>query len=104
MIEETVLDLTQTVASLDDPVALVSRACADGLTTPFLLSWRMGTRTRFRWRAALAAALNDVQDGAQSLLENRHLNPRRARTRSAPRETAGPDRARAATSVPGRAV
>ncbi len=74
MIEETVLDLTQTVASLDDAVALVSRACADGLTTPFLLSWRMGTRTRFRWRAALAAALNDVQDGAQSLLENRHLN------------------------------
>jgi very-short-patch-repair endonuclease len=74
MIEETVLDLTQTATSLDDAIALVSRACADGLTTPFLLRWRMGMRARFRWRAALTHALSDVQEGAHSLLEYRHLN------------------------------
>jgi len=74
MIEETVLDLTQTVASLDDAIALVSRACADGLTTPFLLRWRMGMRARLRWRPELTAALCDVQDGVHSLLEHRHLN------------------------------
>lgn len=74
MIEETVLDLTQTVASLDDAIALLARACADDLTTPFLLRWRMGMRAKFRWRDVLTAALSDVEDGVNSLLEHRHLN------------------------------
>jgi len=74
MIEETVLDLTQTVGTIDDAIAVVARACADGLTTPFLLRWRMGMRARFRWRAALTAALSDVEDGVHSLLEHRQLN------------------------------
>jgi len=74
MIEETVLDLAQTATSLDDAIALVSRACADGLTTPFLLRWRMGMRAKFRWRAVLTAVLSDVEQGVHSLLEHRHLN------------------------------
>jgi very-short-patch-repair endonuclease len=74
IVEETVLDMIQAMTSLDDAISLIARACADDLTTPFLLSWRMEMRAKVRWRTALAAALADVQEGAHSPLERRHLN------------------------------
>ncbi len=74
MIEETVLDLADCAASLDDATGWVARACADGLTTPFLLRWRMGMRPTLRWRTALGATLRDVEEGAHSPLEHRYLN------------------------------
>ncbi len=74
MIEETVLDLADCAASLDDATGWVARACADGLTTPFLLRWRMGMRPTLRWRTALGATLRDVEEGAHSPLEHRYVN------------------------------
>ncbi len=72
MTEETVLDLAQDVASFDDVISLLARACQHRLTTPFLLGETLGQRTRMRWRAEIRLALRDVADGVQSPLEFRH--------------------------------
>jgi very-short-patch-repair endonuclease len=74
MIEETVLDLAQQAASLDDALSWVSRACQRGLTTPTLLRMRMDLRKKLRWRRELAAALGEVGDGVHSILEDRHVH------------------------------
>jgi very-short-patch-repair endonuclease len=74
MIEETVLDLAQQAASLDDALSWVSRACQRGLTTPTLLHMRMDLRKKLRWRRELTAALGDVGDGVHSILEYRYVH------------------------------
>ena len=73
MIEETVLDLAEEAASFDDVVALLARACQRRLTFPWVLRQRVQMRAKFRWRAEILHALDDVEAGVHSTLEYRYL-------------------------------
>ncbi len=95
--EETVLDLADAAASFDTVVSLVARACQRGLTTPFLLADSLELRARARWRRELRQALQDVADGAHSVLEYRYLHDVE-RAHGLPR----PDRQAEADRHPGR--
>jgi predicted transcriptional regulator of viral defense system len=72
-IEETALDLTQCSRTLNDALAWLARACGAQLTTAALLRAAMDSRARMRWRAELALALDDIGDGAHSILELRYI-------------------------------
>jgi putative AbiEi antitoxin of type IV toxin-antitoxin system len=73
-IEETVLDLAVSAASLDDALGWVLRACGSRRTTPDRLAAVLARRARVRWRAELSAALGLAADGVHSLLEFRYVN------------------------------
>ncbi|HEY7015309.1 MAG TPA: hypothetical protein VH480_21270 [Streptosporangiaceae bacterium] len=73
MIEETVLDLAEEAASFDDVVSLLARACQRRLTFPWVLRERVQMRAKFRWRAEILQALDDVEAGVHSTLEHRYL-------------------------------
>lgn len=73
-VEETVLDLAQTAATLEDALGWVFGACGRRLTTAGHLSAAMRLRHRVRWRAELARALADAESGVHSLLEHCYLN------------------------------
>jgi hypothetical protein len=73
-IEDTVLDLAETLPSLDDAVALVLRAAASRRTTVERISAAMARRRRMRWRRGLTAALALGREGVHSLLEFRYVN------------------------------
>lgn len=72
-IEETVLDLAEGVAAVDDAFNWACSACQRGLTTAERLCSAMRARKKLRWRAELSAALTDIGDGAHSLLEHRYI-------------------------------
>lgn len=72
-IEETALDLTQVAASFDQAVGWLASACGRRLTRPELLRAAIESRERFRWRADLAAALDEIGKGAHSTLEFRYV-------------------------------
>ncbi len=72
-IEETVLDLTQSAASVDAAVGWLAKACGTRRTTPDRLMRALGQRKKIRWRAELIDALADVADGCHSVLETRYL-------------------------------
>jgi hypothetical protein len=72
--EETVLDLAETAAGLDEALAWILRSCAGRRTTPEHLAAAMRLRRRMRWRAGLASALAEASTGVHSLLEHRYLN------------------------------
>jgi hypothetical protein len=72
-IEETVLDLAQDAATVDDAFAWACGACQRGLTTADRIVRAMAMRQRVRWRGELSAALTDIGDGAHSLLEHRYV-------------------------------
>lgn len=72
-IEDTVLDLTQTVASFDDAFGWLCRAVGRRLTTPDRLRAALAARSRVRWRADLSTALGDVSAGVHSPLELRYV-------------------------------
>ena len=72
-IDETTIDLTQCSRTLDDALAWLARVCGAQLTTPDLLREAMDSRTRLRWRRELAVALDDIRDGAHSILELRYI-------------------------------
>ncbi len=72
-LEETTLDLTQCSKTLDDALAWLARACGAQLTTAALLRAAMDSRARVRWRRELAIALDDIADGAHSILELRYV-------------------------------
>lgn len=72
-IEETTLDLAGTTTDLDDALAWLARACGARLTTPNLLRAALGQRARIRWRRELTIALDDIADGAHSVLELRYV-------------------------------
>ena len=72
-VEETVLDLAQTAATLDDALGWVFGACGSRVTTASHLSAAMALRRRMRWRRELASALADTGSGVHSLLEHRYL-------------------------------
>jgi len=72
-VEETTLDLAGCATNLDDALAWLARACGGRLTTPGLLRATLAQRPRMRWRAELASALDDIADGAHSILELRYV-------------------------------
>jgi very-short-patch-repair endonuclease len=72
-IEETTVDLTQCSRTLDDALAWLARACGARLTTPDRLRAAMDSRARLRWRRELGVGLDDIADGAHSILELRYL-------------------------------
>jgi predicted transcriptional regulator of viral defense system len=72
-VEETALDLAGAAASLDDAFGWLTRACGARLTTPERLRAAMNDRARMRWRTDLATALDDITQGAHSVLELRYV-------------------------------
>jgi Transcriptional regulator, AbiEi antitoxin len=72
LVEETVLDLATSAATLDDAVAWVTRALGRKLTTQAQLRQAMTARRRLRWRTALAELLSPDAEGLQSILEYRY--------------------------------
>jgi len=72
-IEETVLDLTQTAKSVDGAFNWLCRACSSRLTKPELLLKAIAERGKLRWRGILLSALDDISDGAHSVLEIRYV-------------------------------
>jgi Transcriptional regulator, AbiEi antitoxin len=72
MIEETVLDLTQTARSFDDVCGWVTRAVARNLTDEGRLLQAMTLRPRLRWRADLHELITAAAGGDHSVLEFRY--------------------------------
>ncbi len=72
-VEETIIDLTQVSASLDDACAWMSRAVGRRLTTAMRLKSTLDSRPKVRWRAELGWMLDDIATGAHSLLEHRYI-------------------------------
>jgi hypothetical protein len=72
-VEETVVDLAQGCAALEDAIGWVAKACGRRLTRPERILAVLARRRSARWRAELTAILQDVADGAHSALEVRYL-------------------------------
>lgn len=72
-IEETVLDLAEDAATLDEAFGWLMRACGKRLTTQDRLRAAMAARARMRWRGELAIALSDIGEGVHSVLEYRYV-------------------------------
>ena len=73
-VEETVLDLAISAASLDEALGWIFRACGSRKTTPDRLAAALALRDRMRWRTELGAALSLGAQGVHSLLEFRYVN------------------------------
>jgi hypothetical protein len=68
-VDDTVLDLVAKARTFDDAYAWISRAIGRRLTSPQSLSKALVRRSRIRWRAWIAGALQDAADGVHSPLE-----------------------------------
>jgi hypothetical protein len=77
-IEETVLDLAHSAATFDEAASWLCRAIGGRFTTAERLGAAIAARGRLRRRAGLLAALEEVGDGAHSLLELRYVKVERA--------------------------
>jgi hypothetical protein len=73
-IEETVLDLGQAGRGLDSALGWIFLGCGSRKTTAERIAAAMALRSKLRWRADLAMALDVAREGAHSLLEFRYLN------------------------------
>ena len=71
--EETVLDLAELARSFDDAFFWLSAACSNRLVTPDQIRASAGCRKKLRWRADLAAALEEISDGIMSNLERQYV-------------------------------
>jgi hypothetical protein len=71
-VEETVLDLVDQAASLDDAVGWVTRALGRRLTTQDRLRVALAQRARLRWRRELTELLSPDLAGLMSVLERRY--------------------------------
>ena len=69
----TVLDLAQVSANLDEAFDWLCRAVGRRITSTDLICDALARRPRVRWRADLMASLDDVADGARSVLERRYI-------------------------------
>jgi hypothetical protein len=69
LVEETVLDLTQTAATFDDVCGWVTRAFARDLTDAARLRAAMELRAKLRWRADLRELIAASASGNHSVLE-----------------------------------
>lgn len=72
-VEDTVLDLVAQARTFDDAYGWISRAVGRRLTSPQSLSKALAARSRIRWRAWIAAALQDAADGVHSPLERNYV-------------------------------
>jgi hypothetical protein len=72
-LEETVLDLAEAAATLDDACGWVTRALGRRLTTQAQLVDAMSLRARLRWRRQLTQVLTAGWEGVHSSLEYRYL-------------------------------
>ena len=72
-LEDTILDLAVTAATVTDGIGWILRGCASRRTTPDRLRLAMAARRRLRWRKELTAALGDAQSGVESALEHAYL-------------------------------
>jgi hypothetical protein len=72
-VEETVIDLTQVSASLEEAAGWITRACGRRFTRPERVAATLALRKKARWRAELLGVLADVGGGAHSPLELRYL-------------------------------
>ncbi len=73
-IEETVADLTQYAATLDEAFGWISQACGSRLCTPGMIRGALERRKKLSHRAELLGALRDVADGVLSPLEHRYVH------------------------------
>lgn len=76
--EETVLDLAHSAATLHEAASWLCRAIGGRFTTAERLGAAIAARGRLRRRAGLLAALEEIGDGAHSLLELRYVKIERA--------------------------
>jgi len=72
-VEDTVLDLIGAARNFDDAYGWISAAVGRRLTTPDLLAKALAGRSRMRWRAWVAGALQDAGDGVHSPLERGYV-------------------------------
>jgi hypothetical protein len=72
-VEETVVDLTQSAASLDEAYNWICRALGARLTTPERLRAVLDARPKVRWRTGLTIALAETGAGVHSLLERHYV-------------------------------
>jgi hypothetical protein len=72
-VDDTVLDLVAKARTFDDAYAWISRAIGRRLTSPQSLSKALVRRSRIRWRAWIAGALQDAADGVHSPLERNYV-------------------------------
>jgi very-short-patch-repair endonuclease len=72
-VEETVVDLTQAAASVEQALGWIARACGRRLTRADRIARAVEARKKVRWRDELLAATADVAAGSHSSLELRYL-------------------------------
>jgi hypothetical protein len=72
-LEETVLDLAEAAATLDDACGWITRAVGRRLATQAQLAEAMGRRAKMRWRRQLTRVLDVGWEGVHSSLEYRYL-------------------------------
>lgn len=73
-VEETVLDLTQKAPTFEHAFTWLCRAVGQRLTTPERMRQAARARGRLRWRTEISAALDEVGEGARSILEFRYVS------------------------------
>jgi putative AbiEi antitoxin of type IV toxin-antitoxin system len=71
-IEETIIDLVQGAANLDDVIALIAGAFGRRLTSEPHLRRAAAERKKLRWRRELDEIISMAAGGAHSVLEYRH--------------------------------
>lgn len=70
-VEETVLDLVEQANRAEEVVDLLTRACQRRLTTAPKLWAAAEKRKKLRWRGLVAEVVDDVRDGAVTVIERR---------------------------------
>ncbi len=71
--ETTVLDLIDSLSTIDEAFSWVCRAVGKGLTNPDRLYRAIRQRAKLRWRKVMLDALEDVEQGVRSNLEFRYV-------------------------------
>lgn len=72
-VEDTVVDLTQSVGRVEDASAWLARAIGGRFTTADRLRDCLDRRPKLRWRTALTEAVRDAEEGSHSWLELAYL-------------------------------
>lgn len=67
------MDLATTAGSVDDAFGWIFRATGKWLTDAEHIRRAMAAREKLRWRAELAACLDDMGEGVRSNLEHRYV-------------------------------
>jgi very-short-patch-repair endonuclease len=73
-VEDTILDLVAAARTFDDAYGWISRGVGRRLTSAQSLRKALAARKRIRWRAWIAGALQDAEDGAHSPLERNYVH------------------------------